>query len=186
MKRYRVITGLHNDAPKRVTRVSAPAIETVRLRVFTSSRSAGRITTTTPPWLLRHPQGITTVCTDALSFHPEKSLHRSQKLSHRCPWVRSPNCGLGGAKSKVLPTPGSPTVRSTPSTWPKREITTTTTSLSVELSVQIHLPGQPPRHPRTRAHDPTNITLQSRWIRRSRIAQRIAVLEPHGSPGEGA
>jgi hypothetical protein len=44
-----VITGLHDDAPKRVTRVSAAAIETMRLRVFIWNRSAGRITTTTPP-----------------------------------------------------------------------------------------------------------------------------------------
>jgi hypothetical protein len=42
-------SGLHDDAPKRVTTHSAAAVETTRSRVFTRSHSAERITTTTPP-----------------------------------------------------------------------------------------------------------------------------------------
>jgi hypothetical protein len=51
-----VESGLHDDALKRVTTQSVAVIETMRSRVFTRSRNAGRITTTTPPRGIRHPQ----------------------------------------------------------------------------------------------------------------------------------
>jgi hypothetical protein len=51
-----VESGLHDDAPKRITTYTAAAAETVRSRVFTRSHSTGRMTTTTPPRGLRHPQ----------------------------------------------------------------------------------------------------------------------------------
>jgi hypothetical protein len=56
MKRYQAVSGLHDDAPKRVTMHSAAAVETVRSRVFTQRRSAVRITTTAPSRGLRHTQ----------------------------------------------------------------------------------------------------------------------------------
>jgi hypothetical protein len=55
-KRNRVDSGLHDDAPKKVTTQSAAAVETTRSRVFTRSRSVGMITTTTPLRGKRHPQ----------------------------------------------------------------------------------------------------------------------------------
>jgi hypothetical protein len=55
-KRNQANSGLHDDASKKVTTHSAAAVETTRSRVFTRSRSAGRITTTTPPRGKRHPQ----------------------------------------------------------------------------------------------------------------------------------
>jgi hypothetical protein len=55
-KRYRVVSELHDDAPKRITTQRATALETARSRVFTRSRSTERITTTTPSRGIRHPQ----------------------------------------------------------------------------------------------------------------------------------
>jgi hypothetical protein len=51
-----VISGLHDDALKRVTAHNVAAVETARSRVFTRSHSARRITTTTPSREIRHPQ----------------------------------------------------------------------------------------------------------------------------------
>jgi hypothetical protein len=56
LKRYQVVSGLHDDTPKRVTTHSAAIVETARSRLFTRSRSVGRITTTALPRALRHPQ----------------------------------------------------------------------------------------------------------------------------------
>jgi hypothetical protein len=47
--RNQVESGLHNDAPKRVTTQRAAAVETVRSKAFTRSPTTGRIPTTTPP-----------------------------------------------------------------------------------------------------------------------------------------
>jgi hypothetical protein len=47
--RNQVESGLHNDAPKRVTTQRAAADETARSKVFTRSQTTGRIPTTTPP-----------------------------------------------------------------------------------------------------------------------------------------
>jgi hypothetical protein len=44
-----VESGLHDDAPKRVTTHSAAAVETAKSRVFTRSHSTWRITTTALP-----------------------------------------------------------------------------------------------------------------------------------------
>jgi hypothetical protein len=55
-KRNRVVSGLHDDTPKRVTTQGAAAVETERSRVFTRSHITGRIATTTPPRGLQHPQ----------------------------------------------------------------------------------------------------------------------------------
>jgi hypothetical protein len=55
MRRYEVVSGLHDDATKRATTHSTAAIETASSRVFTRSCSVERITTTTPTRGLRHP-----------------------------------------------------------------------------------------------------------------------------------
>jgi hypothetical protein len=42
-------SGLHDNAPKRVTTHSVTTVEIMRSRVFTRSHSTERITTTMPP-----------------------------------------------------------------------------------------------------------------------------------------
>jgi hypothetical protein len=66
-----VESGLRDDAPKRVTTDNAAAVETTRSRVFTRSRSTGRITTPTPPKRVTTPTGIAAA---GAELSPEKIL----------------------------------------------------------------------------------------------------------------
>jgi hypothetical protein len=115
MKRYQVVAGLHNDAPKRVTTHNAAVAETVRSRVFTRSRSMLRITTTTPPRELRHPQASPSLALRR-AFARKNPHIALENLAASHLRVRYPNHDLGAAEAEAPPTPGSSTVRSTPST----------------------------------------------------------------------
>jgi hypothetical protein len=89
---------------------------------------------------------------------------------------------LGDDIAEAPPPPGSPAVFSPPPKWPKNKTITTATTLA-EVTRMVHLPRPPPRHPRTRAHDVTNITPQNRWIGRGRLAPEPAAIRPCRSPG---
>jgi hypothetical protein len=84
-KRDRVESGLHNNAPKRVTMHIVAAVKIAKVKGFHSEPKRGEDNHNGAPKRVTRPAGITIVGAEALSFRPEKSLHVSREISRPSP-----------------------------------------------------------------------------------------------------
>ena len=140
---------LHDDAPKRAMTQHATAVETEWSRVFTRSPSAEKVPTMVPPRGLRHPRAPSPLMPKRRAFAREKSSYHTR-------YCEPPKAPSQVAKTRT----GSRHCRSTASarislcqlhtTHVDREDDHNHCHVTRRRVTRAdHLPGPPPRHPRS-------------------------------------